>query len=64
MKDWIWNRIHALRNAKVLDFFDYYNLGEFSKDGLTPWKQKYAKDQNNSKRIRLKQTAQRLKKKQ
>ena len=64
MKDWIWNRIHALRNAKVVDFFDYYNLGKFSYDWLTPWKEKYAKDQKNSKRSPLKQTAQRLKRKQ
>ena len=64
MKDWIWNRIHALRSAKIVDFFDYYNLGEFSNDSLTPWKQKYANDQKNSKRSPIKQTAQRLKKKQ
>ena len=64
MKDWIWNRIHALRNAKVVDFFDYYNLGEFSNDGLTPWNRKDAKVEKNSKRSPLKQPAHRLKKEQ
>ena len=64
MKDWIWNRIHALRNAKVLDFFDFYDLGKFENDSLTPFDWEDAKVEKNSKRSSLKQTAQRLKKKQ
>ena len=64
MKDWIWNRIHALRSTKVLDFFDFYDLGKFENDSLTPWKTKDAKVEKNTERSPLKQTAQRLKKKQ
>ena len=64
MKDWIWNRIHALRSAKIVDFFDVYDLGKFENDSLTPWKTKDAKVEKNSKRSPLKQTAQRLKRKQ
>ena len=64
MKDWIWNRIHALRSAKIVDFFDVYDLGKFENDSLTPWSRKDANEEKNSKRSPLKQTAQRLKKKQ
>ena len=56
MKDWIWNRIHALRSAKVLDFFDFYDLGKFENDSLTPWKTKDAKVEKNSKSSSIKQT--------
>jgi len=64
MKDWIWNRIHALRSAKIVDFLDVYDLSKFENDGLTPWSRKDANEEKNSKRSPLKQTAQRLKKKQ
>ena len=64
MKDWIWNRIHALRSAKIVDFLDVYDLGKFENDSLTPWQTKDANEEKNSKRSPLKQTAQRLKKKQ
>ena len=64
MRDWIWNRIHALRSAKILDFFDFYDLGKFENDSLTPFDWNDANVKKNSKRSPLKQTAQRLKKKQ
>ena len=64
MKDWIWNRIHALRSAKVLDFFDFYDLGKFENDSLTPFDWNDAKVEKNTERSPLKQTAQRLKKEQ
>ena len=64
MRDWILTRIAALRSAKILDFFDFYDLGKFENDSLTPWSRKDAKVEKNTERSPLKQTAQRLKKKQ
>ena len=64
MKDWIWNRIHALRSARILDFFDFYDLGKFENDSLTPFDWSDAKVEKNTERSPLKQTAQRLKRKQ
>ena len=64
MRDWIWNRIHALRNADVIDFSDFYDLGKFDNDSLDIQKEFYANDEKNMESSPLKQTAQRLKKEQ
>jgi len=64
MRDWILTRIAALRSAKILDFFDFYDLGKFENDSLTPFEWNDANVKKNSERSPLKQTAQRLKKKQ
>ena len=47
MRDWIWNRIHALRNADVIDFSDFYDLGKFDNDSLDIQKEFYANDEKN-----------------
>ena len=64
MKDWIEHRLNVLRSEKTLDLYDLLEKKRLQDLQIDSKVVNYAKVEKNSKRSPLKQTAQRLKKKQ
>ena len=64
MLDWILNRMRVLRSENVVDLYGVLNVNSLQIDKEAVKFVNYAKAQKNIDRSPLKQTAQRLKKKQ